>query len=45
LAASGEDASTARWVLLGVGLLATIGVTFYITRLAKKKLKETEVPT
>ncbi len=43
LAASGEDASTARWALLGVGLLATIVVTFYITRLAKKKLDETEV--
>lgn len=35
--ASGET-SVARWVLLGVGLLATIVVTIYITRLAKQKL-------
>lgn len=32
--------STAEWVMLGVGLLATIAVTVYVTRLAKRKLGE-----
>jgi len=30
----------AEWIALVVGLLATIGVTIYVTRLAKKKLDE-----
>lgn len=29
-----------RWVLLGLGLLATIAVTVYVTKLANKALKE-----
>jgi uncharacterized membrane protein YdjX (TVP38/TMEM64 family) len=33
------------WIFLGVGLLATIGVTFYVTRLAGKALRqEIDVP-
>ncbi len=32
--------SPAEWVVLAVGLLATIGVTVYVTKLAKKKLEE-----
>ena len=36
-AASG-DGGTAQWVLLGVGLVATIAVTVYLTKLAKKEL-------
>lgn len=30
----------AEWVLYGVGLLATLGVTFFVTRLAKRALHE-----
>lgn len=32
--------SPLEWTFLGVGLLATIGVTVYVSRLAKKALKE-----
>lgn len=32
--------SPAEWALLGVGLLATIGVTVYVTRLSRKALSE-----
>lgn len=35
-----KEKTTAEWVMLGVGLLATIVVTVYVTRLAKKALKE-----
>ncbi len=35
-----EGKSLGEWVLLGIGLLATIVVTVYITRLAKQKLNE-----
>lgn len=35
-----RDKSAGEWVLLGVGLLATIAVTVYITKLARKKLNE-----
>ncbi len=42
LAASGGEAGFAKWALLIVGLLATIGVTFYITKLARSKLAETK---
>jgi len=42
--ASGER-STAQWVLLAVGLLATIVVTVYVTRLARQKLRQqTDIP-
>ena len=36
-AADGKK-SPAQWVLLGVGLIATIAVTWYVTQLAKKNL-------
>ena len=41
-AAVGEqrERSTGEWVMLGVGLLATIAVTVYVTRLAKSKLNK-----
>ena len=35
-----REKSLAEWVLLGVGLLATIAVTVYVTRLAKSKLDD-----
>ena len=35
-----EGTSPAQWALLVVGLLATIGVTVYVTRLAQRKLAE-----
>jgi len=40
-AATGERArTTGEWVLYGVGLLATVVVTIFVTRLAKKALAE-----
>jgi uncharacterized membrane protein YdjX (TVP38/TMEM64 family) len=40
-AASGERARTpAEWVLYAVGLLATIGVTIFVTRIARKALSK-----
>jgi len=41
-AAAGAEAgrSPAQWALLGVGLAATVAVTVYVTRLARKALKE-----
>lgn len=43
-AGSGGKTTTGQWVLIVVGLLATIAVTYYITHLAKQKLDEkTEV--
>lgn len=39
-AASGGETTTAEWILRGVGLAATIGVTVYVTKLANKKLEE-----
>ena len=39
--AMGEaEASPLRWVLLGVGLVATVFVTIYATRVAKRALKD-----
>jgi uncharacterized membrane protein YdjX (TVP38/TMEM64 family) len=35
-----RDRTMAEWVALGVGFVATIAVTVYITRLAKQKLQE-----
>ena len=35
-----REKSPAEWVLLGVGLLATVAVTVYVTKLAKSKLDE-----
>lgn len=39
-ALSGEETSLGEWILRGVGLLATVVVTVYITRLAKKAMRE-----
>jgi uncharacterized membrane protein YdjX (TVP38/TMEM64 family) len=40
-AASGERSRTVgEWVLYGVGLLATIGVTIFVTRIARKALSK-----
>lgn len=38
-AVSNQDKPIGHWILLGVGLLATIAVTVYVTRLARQKLK------
>jgi uncharacterized membrane protein YdjX (TVP38/TMEM64 family) len=41
-AASGERSrTTGEWILYGVGLLATIGVTIFVTRVARKALSKT----
>ncbi len=41
-----DGGSIGKWVLLGVGLAATVAVTVYVTRLAKQKLAEhTEIET
>ena len=44
-AASGTDAgrSPLEWTLLGVGLAATVAVTVWVTRIARKALKEQHV--
>ena len=38
--ASSGSADAGRWALLAVGLLATVAVTVYLTKLAKKELAE-----
>ncbi len=38
-AVSEREKPLGQWILLGVGLLATVAVTVYITRLARQKLK------
>jgi len=40
LVAGGRSRSTAEWIFYGLGLAATLWVTFFITRLAKKRLGE-----
>lgn len=37
-AGSGRAKTPTEWTLYGVGLLATIGVTVYVTKIAKKTL-------
>ena len=32
--------TTTEWVLYGVGLIATVAVTFYVTKIAKKALQK-----
>lgn len=45
-AVAGGETSTLEWILRGVGLLATVLVTIYITRLAKRAMQEKlDVPT
>ena len=39
-AGSQQAASTGKWVLTGVGLLATVAVTVYVTKLATKTIRE-----
>jgi uncharacterized membrane protein YdjX (TVP38/TMEM64 family) len=38
LGAGGRTRTTAEWVLYGIGLLATVAVTVFVTRLARKAL-------
>jgi uncharacterized membrane protein YdjX (TVP38/TMEM64 family) len=38
LGAGGHTRTTAEWVLYGVGLLATVAVTIFVTRVARKAL-------
>lgn len=38
-AAAGGETSTAEWIARGIGLLATIAVTFYIARLARHAIE------
>ncbi len=38
--AEGQGRTTGEWIMLIVGLLATIAVTVYVTRLARKSLKK-----
>ncbi|MEG4112026.1 MULTISPECIES: TVP38/TMEM64 family protein [unclassified Microcoleus] len=40
LGSSGRSRTTAEWVLYGIGLVATIALTVYATRFAKKALDE-----
>lgn len=39
-AGSGQSRSPAQWAMLAVGLLATIAVTIYVTRLARSAMRE-----
>jgi hypothetical protein len=44
-AASGERSrTTGEWVLYGVGLLATVLVTLFVTRIARQALSKTIKP-
>jgi uncharacterized membrane protein YdjX (TVP38/TMEM64 family) len=40
LGAQGQSRTVAEWVLYGIGLVATIAVSVYVTRIAKKALDE-----
>jgi uncharacterized membrane protein YdjX (TVP38/TMEM64 family) len=40
LGAGGHTRTTAEWVLYGVGFLATVVVTLFVTRVARKALAE-----
>ncbi|MGB3535799.1 MAG: TVP38/TMEM64 family protein [Microcoleaceae cyanobacterium] len=40
LGADGRTRTTAEWVLYGVGLIATIAVTIYVTKIAKQALNQ-----
>ncbi|WFB37894.1 TVP38/TMEM64 family protein [Kiritimatiellota bacterium B12222] len=43
-ATEATPAQPLRWVYLALGLLATLGVSFYITRLASKAMKKQTLP-
>lgn len=38
-----KEAQIAQWVIRGIGLIATVGVTVYVTQIAKKSLEKTVV--
>ncbi|GGA09930.1 hypothetical protein CYANOKiyG1_22880 [Okeania sp. KiyG1] len=38
LGTEGGTRTTAEWILYGVGLIATIAVTVYVTKIARKAL-------
>lgn len=40
LGAEGRSRTTAEWILYGVGLIATVAVTIYVTKIAKKALNQ-----
>lgn len=40
LGAGGRERTPAEWAIYGVGLLATVAVTVYVTRVARRALKE-----
>lgn len=40
IAAGGGSATTARWILRGIGLLATAAVTFYVAHIARSALRQ-----
>ncbi len=40
LGTEGRSRTTAEWVLYGVGLVATVAVTIYVTKIAKKALQK-----
>ncbi len=40
LGADGRSRTTAEWVLYGVGLIATVAVTVYVTKIAKQALNQ-----
>lgn len=40
LGAEGRARTTAEWILYGVGLVATVTVTVYVTRLARRAIQE-----
>jgi len=42
-AAGGEGRTTWEWIALGLGLAATIAVTIWVTRIARRALKRSEV--
>jgi uncharacterized membrane protein YdjX (TVP38/TMEM64 family) len=39
-ASGGRSRTTGEWILYGVGLLATVGVTLFVTRIARKALSQ-----
>ena len=44
LGAGGRTRTTSEWILYGIGLLATVWVTVFVTRLARKALSSRIVP-
>ncbi len=44
LGAEGREKTAAEWTLLGAGLIVTIVVTLFVTRIAQKALTRTVAP-